>query len=188
MPAFPELDRPLSDGRVALRYAEERDIPEILIAHQDDPEMYARLGLERPPSAAELGRQMEEAPGERASGLMARLTILEGPSDECRGRILVHEVDWSHARAELGVWVTPRARGRGLASAAIALAARWLLDDRGFARVQVLTEADNKPMLDAARSAGFVEEGVLRSYSVGRRSRHDMVALSLLQSDLERAR
>jgi RimJ/RimL family protein N-acetyltransferase len=183
MPAFPDLEQPLSDGRVALRYAEERDIPEILIAHQDDPEMYARLGLERPPSAAELGRQMEQAPVERAAGLMARLTILEPGSDDCRGRVLVHEVDWQDARVELGVWVGPGARGRGLAPAALVLAARWLFDECGFERVQLMTEPGNEEMLAAARTAGFVHEGVLRSYVLARGARRDMATLSLLPSD-----
>ena len=66
MPAFPELTEPLHGERVALRYAAERDIPEILIAHQDDPELHVRLGLVRPPSGAELGRRIEggaERPG-----------------------------------------------------------------------------------------------------------------------------
>lgn len=44
MVAFPELDEPLRDELIALRFGAERDIPEILIAHQDDPAMYARLG------------------------------------------------------------------------------------------------------------------------------------------------
>ena len=66
MPSIPELDKPL-DRRASWRCATaaERDIPEILIAYQDDPELHMRLGLERPPSGAELGRQMEEA-GRRA--------------------------------------------------------------------------------------------------------------------------
>ena len=67
MPAIPELTEPLSDDRVALRFYAELDIPEILIAHQDDRGMHKRLGAIRPPSGAELGRRSEQAPGELAA-------------------------------------------------------------------------------------------------------------------------
>jgi RimJ/RimL family protein N-acetyltransferase len=185
MPSLPFLEVPISDRGVALRDAAERDIPEILIAHQDDPHMYVRLGLDRPPSAAELGRQIEEATSDRRSGTRARLTILEQSSDEFRGRVLVHNVDWEHARAELGVWVIPQARGSGLARSALRLAARWLVESCGLVRLELLTEPDNEPMLRAAQAAGFSPEGVLPRHARRGNERHDMVILSLLASHLE---
>ena len=36
MASFPDLQVPLSDGGVSVRMSAERDIPEILIAYQDD--------------------------------------------------------------------------------------------------------------------------------------------------------
>jgi RimJ/RimL family protein N-acetyltransferase len=159
--------------RVGLRLAEERDIPEILIAHQDDPELYARLGLERPPSGAELGRQMENAEHEREAGVRVRLTVVEPGSDDCRGRISVHSVDWENGRAELGMWLAPQSRGRGLAPSALRLAAGWLFEQCDLKRVELLTEPHNEPMLRAARAAGFVERGMRR------RSEVDMIVMSL---------
>src|ERR1700742_662690 len=93
MPSFPELND-LSTTGVALRLAAERDIPEVLIAHQDDPELHRRLGLVRPPSGAELGRRVEGGPGDRASGTALWLTIVEAGGDECIGQLDVHDVDW----------------------------------------------------------------------------------------------
>jgi RimJ/RimL family protein N-acetyltransferase len=165
--------------RVSLRLAAERDIPEVLIAHQDDPELHARLGLQRPPSGAELGRQMELAERERETGVRVRFTVVESGSDECRGRISVHSIDWETGRAELGMWLAPQARGRGLAPAALRLAAGWLFDECGLERVELLTEPDNEPMLRAARAAGFVERGMKR------RSEVDMIVMSLHRDELE---
>jgi RimJ/RimL family protein N-acetyltransferase len=184
MPSLPFLEDPIVDHGVALRDAAERDIPEILIAHQDDPELHIRQGLRRPPSGAELGRQIEEADSERRSGIRARLTILEGSSDQFRGRIVVHNLDWEDSRAELGVWVVPAARGRGLARAALRLAARWLFERVRLVRLELLTEPDNEPMLRAAAAAGFVHEGVLRHYARRGKARQDMAVLSLLPTDL----
>jgi RimJ/RimL family protein N-acetyltransferase len=184
MPSLPFLEDSIADQGVALRDAAERDIPEILIAHQDDPELYIRLGLPRPPSGAELGRQIEEAGSERRSGIRAHLTILEASSDEFRGRIIVHNLDWENSRAELGIWVVPAARGRGLARAALRLAAAWLFDRVRLVRLELLTEPDNEPMLRAAAAAGFLHEGVLRQYARRGKGRQDMAVLSLLPGDL----
>lgn len=183
MPAFPHFDEPLGDERVALRYAAERDIPEILIAHQDDPQLHVRRGIARPPSAAELGRQAESAAAERIAGTNVTLTILEPGSDDCRGQIYVHNVDWDHARAELGIWLAPQFRNQGLAPRALRLASGWLLGSCGLQRLEILTEPGNERMLGAARAAGFREEGLLRAYTRERGTRVDAAVLSLLPSD-----
>jgi RimJ/RimL family protein N-acetyltransferase len=187
MPAIPDLHPPLSDGDVSVRLYAEQDIPEILIAYQDDPELHVRFGFDRPPSGAQLGTQSEVAPAERAAGERLRLTIVETGSEVCRGRISVHHFDWDHRRAEIGVWLAPQVRGRGWAPRALRLAAVWLFDTCGIERLELLTTPDNEAMLRAATAAGFTREGVLRGYVRYRRRRQDLVVLSLLPSDLERA-
>jgi RimJ/RimL family protein N-acetyltransferase len=173
----------------------ERDIPEILIASQDDPELHLRMGNPRPPSAAELGRRAERAEHDRLAGRGIALTILQDGDDTCVGQIEVHHVEWEHARAELGVWVAPGHRGRGLARRALRLAGPWLLIEAGLERVELLTQTDNQAMVSAAEAAGFQLEGVLRGYyrddkgiqrRLGRGSapRVDMKMLSLVQRDL----
>ncbi len=185
MPAFPELTEPLVSEHVVLRDAAERDIPEVLIAYQDDPELCARLGRERPPSAAELGQAAENEAAERAAGRSAEFTILAPGSDACRGQVNVHHVDWENARGELGIWLSPESRGRGLGSGALRLLAEWLLHHCGLERVELLTEPDNGPMLRAAGAARFVREGMLRAYLLERGRRIDVAILSLLPADLE---
>ena len=184
MPTFPELTDALSTAAVVLRFAAERDIPEVLIAHQDDPELYRRLGLDRPPSGAELGRRVEGGPSDRATGTAVWLTIVQPGADECIGQIDVHDVDWDHGRAELGIWTAPAHRGRGVAAEALALVGRWLLSDCGLARVQLVTEPDNGALVAAARRAGFVEEGMLRGYLRERGRRVDVTMLSLVAGDM----
>jgi RimJ/RimL family protein N-acetyltransferase len=203
MPAIPDLIEPLCEGRVALRLGSERDIPEILIAHQDDPQLHERLGELRPPSGAELGRLAEQEAADRATGRRVTLTILQDESDDCRGQIYVHQFDWDHERAELGIWVVPALRGTGLARGALRLAGRWLLGPCGLQRLQIVTESDNDAMIRAARAAGFLDEGILRAYvreppedprsarpgGAGRRGRAereqrvDVAVLSLLPGD-----
>jgi [ribosomal protein S5]-alanine N-acetyltransferase len=184
MPGFPYLHEPLRDDLVAVRDYAERDIPEILIAYQDDPELPFWLGEERPPSGAELGRLFERQSAVRAAGVGVSLTILQQTSDVCAGGVNVHHVEWEAGHAEIGIWLVPQARNRGLARGALRLVGRWLLRDCGLERVHVMTQPQNEPMIRAARGAGFTREGVLRSYERQRGRRVDLVMLSLIASDL----
>jgi RimJ/RimL family protein N-acetyltransferase len=184
MPWLPELDEPLTDGTVSVRLGAERDIPEVLIAYQDDPELHLRMGEQRPPSGAELGRMSERAGADRTEGRAMTLTILAPGSDVCRGQINVHHVDLANARIELGIWLAPQARGQGLARRALTLVATWLLREGAFERVQLLTEPDNDLMLRAAEAAGFQREGVLRGFLRERGARVDAAVLSLVHGDL----
>lgn len=186
MPSFPDLTEPLTDGAVTLRLAEERDIPEVLIAYQDDPRLHRRLGLERPPSGADLGTQSERAEQTRRTGESVRFTILAPGSDTCVGQIYTPLVTWPQDRAEIGMWLAPQVRGRGLAARALRLASRWLLEQARLERLELLTETDNAPMLATAAAAGYVREGVLRGYVRERGERVDCVILSLLPADLPR--
>jgi ribosomal-protein-alanine N-acetyltransferase len=112
------------------------------------------------------------------------LTIVEPGSDDCRGQINAHHVDWESGRAELGIWLAPQVRSRGYARSALALAGRWLLGPCGLERLTVLTETDNEPMIRAAQAAGFVREGVFRGHTWERGERVDAVVLSLIPSDV----
>jgi len=184
MRSLPHLAEPLTDGLAVLRDYAERDIPEILIAHQDDPRMHLLTGEDRPPSGAELGRAAEREALERSAGQRATLTILEPGSDTCRGQVRVHPVDWDQSRAEIGIWLAPQVRGRGLGRSALKLAGQWLLGTCGLARVELFAEPGNAPMTHAAQDAGFAREGILREYLRRRGTGVDVVVMSLVPGDL----
>jgi [ribosomal protein S5]-alanine N-acetyltransferase len=184
MRSFPRLLEPLTDGRVALRDYNERDIPEILIAYQDDPQLHLLAGEERPPSGAELGSRAEREPVARAAGERATLTIVEPGADTCRGQIAVTDVDWDNSRADLAIWLAPQVRRRGLGRRSLRLAGEWLLGTCGLARVELVAEPENAAVIETAQAAGFVREGVLRGHQRKRGKRVDVVVLSLITADL----
>jgi [ribosomal protein S5]-alanine N-acetyltransferase len=184
MSSFPRLADPLIDGGVALRDYEERDIPEILIAYQDDPRLHLLNREDRPPSGAELGSRAEREVSARGAGERATLTVLEPGDDTCRGQIRVENVDWDHRRAELTIWLAPQVRGRGLGRGTLRLAGGWLLETCGLARLEMLAEPENLAAIRAAQAAGFIREGVLREYQRKRGKGIDMVVMSLIPADL----
>ena len=78
------------------------------------------------------------------------------------------------------------ARGRGVATRALRLAARWILGHEGIERLQLRTDALNVPSQRVAEKAGFRREGVLRSVHYNPRlgRRIDFVMFSLLPGEL----
>lgn len=155
MPEIPALEGRLGEEPVQLRAASEWDIPEILIAHQDDRDLHRRLGAEKPPTGAQLGHRMELAEADRRAGRRASYAIVEPDSDYCRGRIDVDAIDWQHGIARLQIWISPHFRSRGYARAALRLIAVWLLDRVGLSQLQMDIPLDNAPMLKAAAAAAF---------------------------------
>jgi RimJ/RimL family protein N-acetyltransferase len=186
MPPLPLLLEPLRDEVAVVRLAAERDIPEVLIAHQDDPALADALGLRRPPSGAELGRAIEQTEPRLSAGAGATLTITPSREDGCVGQVEVDPVDPDHERVDLRIWLAPASRGGGLGTAALRLSSTWLLATAGLQRVQLLVDPGNEPMRRAAAAAGFTGEGRLREYLVRRGRRIDVVVLSRIAEDLDR--
>jgi [ribosomal protein S5]-alanine N-acetyltransferase len=89
-------------------------------------------------------------------------------------------------RGSVGYWLLPEARGKGLASRAVVLVARWALGDLGLRRLALLTEPSNRQSRRVAERNGFQREGVLRSYTEIDGRRVDYVSYSLLPGDLEK--
>ena len=160
MSVIPALASPLIDGDLMVRAYAERDIPEILIAFQDDPDA-PHPDRARAPAERRAAREPERDRRRRADRgrAPARSTIAETETDTCRGRISVHHFDWDHRRAELGMWLAPEVRGRGWAARALRLVAPWLIDACGIERVELLAEPDNEPMLASGRGGGLRPRG-----------------------------
>jgi len=85
--------------------------------------------------------------------------------------------------AEVGYWVAPGARRRGVACRAAAAVTQWALRDVGFARVELLAAVDNTGSRRVAERIGFAQEGVLRSAGAGRGERVDLVMYSRIAND-----
>lgn len=150
MPAIPALPGRLSadagsagaTAAVALRAIADWDIPELLIAHQDDPHLYTELGLAKPPSGAQLGAEVERDAAARAAGTRLALTIVEPDGEDCIGRVQTTAIDWEDSSATLIGWVAPRYRGRGLTAAALALATDWIQAACGLRQITTVAISD----------------------------------------------
>jgi ribosomal-protein-alanine N-acetyltransferase len=85
--------------------------------------------------------------------------------------------------AEVGYWLAKDARGRGVASEAVARLARWGFEVLPLARIQIEVDPRNTPSLRVAERAGFLREGLLRSYAEVHGQPRDVVMFSMLRGE-----
>jgi [ribosomal protein S5]-alanine N-acetyltransferase len=173
-----------SDGVVRLRALRPEDAAAYARAFVDDPELARRRGLARAPDEAQFLADL--AVGDADD--FAELAISGAGGEALLGSVILHSVEWRHRRGELGYWLVPAARGRGVAQRALALTLAWMFEELGLERAELATETDNEPSLRLARRLGFVEEGVLRGRDLEASRRVDVAVYGLLRADWRRSR
>ena len=80
--------------------------------------------------------------------------------------------------AQVGYWLTPKARGRGIATRAVVGLTNWLLD-LGARRVFLTVVEDNLASIRVARRADFQSEGTTGEQSVWRGRRHKILLFAV---------
>jgi [ribosomal protein S5]-alanine N-acetyltransferase len=165
----------LEDEAIVLRLLEDDDALALASAIGSDPDLdrWTRIPF---PYTEDDAREFIASTEESA------FAILDRSSGELLGGIGARTFDM--AIVDIGYWVKADARGRGVATRALVLVARFAFDELGAGRVQLTTELDNLASQRVAEKAGFSREGVLRSYLDFKGRRRDAVMFSLLAEDL----
>jgi len=177
---------PLSDGVVTLRPWLERDVAAIVSACNDDDIAWWLDGVPNPYSEADGRTYVAMTRRGWKDGTHAAFAVIDAGTEEVLGSIGVHWLDPEQGVAEVGYWVGPESRGRGVATRATRLVSRWALTTCGMKRLQLRADQRNVVSQRVAESAGFRREGVLRSVRFNARQgrRVDFVIYSLLADEL----
>jgi RimJ/RimL family protein N-acetyltransferase len=166
-----------------LRLRREEDVPAIAEASRD-PE--TRRWLEDGPLTAEEQRgSVSRAQEQWRTGRGAPFVIADADDDRALGLVNVQFQDDEEV-AGLAVSVFPPARGRGVASRGLRLAAEWALSELSLRRVFAEAAVDNVASIRAIEKAGFHREGILRAHCRTHGRSHDCVMFSLVPADLSR--
>ena len=90
-----------------------------------------------------------------------RWAICAPDGDEFLGCVTVQNIDQRTRSGELGYWVHPDARGRGLAVAAVNAAAGYSFSPEGLAlrRLSINVAEGNEPSIAVAQRTGFQQTG-----------------------------
>jgi len=125
------------------------------------------------------------APSQLATG--AGIVRIIDVDDEVAGAIDLKKTDWRAQTTEIGYWVAPGHRGRGLAGRASAVLGDWALREQGMARVEIRAAVGNVGSSRAAKAAGFDYEGCLRSAGFTHGGRVDLEIYGKTAADADPA-
>jgi len=169
---------PRGDGAVRLRPWEAGDLAVIAEASAD-PYIPLITTVPAPYTPAAGRAWLERQEDQLSQGTGCPMAIWVPAAGQVVGLATIAGISWVHRRGGIGYWVLPRYRGCGYGRAAAALLP-GVARDIGLVRLEALVEPGNRASLAVCQSAGFVPEGLLRSYyRIGNLNR-DMIMLSLL--------
>lgn len=165
------------DGAV-LRFPRESDLERWAEAESD--EVTRHWSNEAAVTADDMRHAWHRRTWRQATDDGATWTIADA-DDRLLGQVLVEGLSRT---AEIGYFMHPDARGRGLATAAVHAAAAHALDPSGLdlRRIELYAAAENAASLAVARAAGFTEFGrKTAAESVGDGTHADLVCFERLR-------
>jgi RimJ/RimL family protein N-acetyltransferase len=110
--------------------------------------------------------------------------IVERSGNRFVGACGVNQIDRVNARANLGYWVRTAATGRGYASEATLVLARWAFNALELARIEIVAAVGNAASQRVAEKVGATREGVARRRHKMRGESLDAVVFSLVREDV----
>jgi RimJ/RimL family protein N-acetyltransferase len=161
LPELPDLPE-LTDGELRLRLPTDDDVDWITSVCQD-PDIQRFTRVPSPYTTADAQHFVQLAADAWGAGTGVHLLVVEG--DERLGAAGV-ELDRPDLSAEVGYWLAPGARGRGVATRATRLLCRFAFEHLGACRVGLMAAATNPGSNAVARRLGFTHEATLRQAMV----------------------
>ena len=125
---------------------------------------------------AELAERLPDTP------TLVRLVVVDVETRAVLGGGTLHHLDTKRSVVEIGYWLFPRARGRGVATR-IARALAEHAFTLGIQRVAAYVEVGNLPSERVLERAGFTREGIIRSLPRSGGHRVDKTIFSLLPGE-----
>lgn len=107
-------------------------------------------------------------------GTHASLAVTDPDDGALLGSVSLHRISREEGDAAIGYWTVAEARGRGLASLAVATLTGWAFRTLGLHRIELCHAVVNVASCRVAEKAGYLVEGTLReSYRYGDGRRYD---------------
>ena len=180
MPSIP-VPQDLERDGVALRRLRARDAGPFAQAFREDPRLGVLIGAEEDPTEVSVRRFIARQPRLRARGEFLGMAVTDATGRPFLGHVMLHTLDHKNRRGEIGYWLVPAARGRGLGRIAVSLLVDWAFERLALHRIEITTTTDNAAARALAASLGFQEEGVMRGRNYERGRYVDVVLLSRLR-------
>ena len=178
----------LRDQAIELRAVSvDEDLAAFVEAFQDPAIAQGAYQGQLAATEAALRSYLDRAPARMEEGDAVLLSVWEPAAERLSGQTMLFRCNWDDLTAELGFWIAPWARGRGLGTPALALTLALAFDHLGIERVYGITNVDNVGAQRAMESAGLRPEGIFRGAEKTRTGRADAVQFAMLVNDPRQA-
>jgi len=176
----------LSDGLVRLRPYRADDVEPMYLAARESlaevsPWMawcHADHGID------DSRRWVQSRESDWKAGEEYSFVVVDATGGAPVGACGLNKFDHINRRANLGYWIRTSETGRGLATAAARLLARWGFERVGLTRIEIVAAVGNFASQRVATKLGAVHEGVLRNRCFLADGPRDAHSYSLIPGDL----
>ena len=185
MRSIPLPDPPLTDGEIRLRPWERGDVPAVTAACQD-PEIPRWTVVPHNYTERHARDFIAGTAADLAAGRELALAVVDA-DDRVLGALGMSNFDWADMKGEIGYWMAPEARRRGIGARATQDARRVGAHDARASsasscwRTRRTRRPSGSPSGPASRA-----RALLRRYRRRHGVREDLVMFSLLAEDLGR--
>lgn len=171
---------PVAYGPVVLREFSDLDVTMVQELSTDP---YVPLIGSLPPNASrqEARDYIDRQRGRLAEGVGYSFAIAEAETNRAVGGIGLWLAGLAHGRATAGYSVTPSARGRGVAVAALMALTSFGWSIGALHRIELYIEPWNLASVRTAERAGYEREGLLRSHQEIGGRRRDMLLYATIR-------
>lgn len=175
----------LRGDRIGLRARHEADVPVLQSELYDDVATRSKADS-RPWRPITPGSSASPYAVADPADDVACFSVVDLADAQLVGEALLWAIDRHNRAAHIGISLRPSYRGRGLATDVVHVLCEYGFQVLGLHRLQIETLAENAPMIRAATSAGFTEEGTQRQAAWVNGDFADQVILGLLATDWSR--
>jgi ribosomal-protein-serine acetyltransferase len=176
----------LSDGTICLRPPRRTDVDAALDAVRASiAELTTWTSWCHPHYArADIETFLRKVEAERFEDRAYDFYILDRAEARMLGGCGLYHIDRATGSANLGYWVRSDATGRGVATAAGRLLARFGFKELELSRIEIIAAVKNTASQRVAEKIGAVREGLLRNRLRAHGRQVDAVGFSLIPADL----
>jgi RimJ/RimL family protein N-acetyltransferase len=158
----------LRDAELILRAPAPGDAEAVTAACQD-PEIQRWTFVPSPYRREHAEAWIAAAPQRARDGVAVTLLAFGGEG-RLAGSFSLMELDLERGYGEIGYWVAPWARGRGVATRSVRLVHEWAVGTLGLRRLEILPHAENAPSRRVAERCGYADTGEVRKAPRGGKS------------------
>ncbi len=121
----------------------------------------------------------------RASEEEYSFAVVDEASNEFLGGVGLNGINRAHQIGNLGYWVRSSQAGRGVASTAARLAARFGFEELKLQRIEIVAAVENETSQRVAEKICATREAVLRKRLLIHNVPHDAALFSLVAEDMK---